>query len=394
MKNALSLGLLMTLTLGVAGVGAEAKRDCPVGSGGSSVHGIARTDHQSSGNRVIDSCGLIELGTAVDVGLGAVPAWVLPDPSANGMAWLVALRDGVVVRVRAESDRAARMEPGVVARLRPGEPPLIAVSGDGEVEVGSALAEARRFEDPIPDARVVSVGPDVRAVLSGPTDRYPHGVLGDGLEASSVSARLNGDEARLIDVGASAVIEGLSPIIADLDGDQIPELLVTVSDMDQGAMLAAYDLDGDLLATSEPIGQGFRWLHQIGVGATGPNSEVEIIVVRTPHIGGVVEAYRLDGGRLERVASQSGFSSHQLGSPNLDMALLADMDADGRLDIIVPTQDMTTLALLARRGDGFVLLDELALDGHLATNVAAAVDADGWLVLAAGTDDGRLRIFR
>jgi hypothetical protein len=116
--------------------------------------------------------------------------------------------------------------------------------------------------------------------------------------------------------------------------------------------------------------------------------------VRTPHIGGIVEAYRLVEGRFELVASQPGYRSHQLGSSNLDMALLADLVGDGRLEIIVPRQDMSVIGVLARTADGFEEIDALPLDGGLVTNVAATPDAEGGLVLAAGTADGRLRIFR
>ena len=116
--------------------------------------------------------------------------------------------------------------------------------------------------------------------------------------------------------------------------------------------------------------------------------------MRTPHIGGIVEAYRTVDDRFELVASIEGYSSHQLGSANLDMALLADVDGDGRLDVVVPAQTFDELALLTRTDDGFEELGTLALDGRLRTNVAATPTIDGGLVLAVGTDDGRLRIFR
>lgn len=394
MKYVLSLGLLLTLAIGASGVVAQSGPGCRLDPGLSGGPLIVRTDHRPTGNRSIDSCGLMEPGRTVDVELGAVPTWVLPDPAAAGEAWLVALQDGTIVRVLVGNDGTASVGDGVVARLDPGEPPMVVVSADGEVEITSVSADAAPFDAPIPHARVVSIDAGLRAVLSGPTDRYPHGVLGDGIEASGVNVRAEDEEEPLVDVGTTSVIEGLSPIVSDLDGDQVPELLVTVSDMYEGAMLAAYDLDGRRIASSEPIGRGFRWLHQIGVGATGPNGEVEIIAVRTPHIGGVVEAYRFDSGRLKRIAMADGYRSHQLGSPNLDMALLADVDGDGQLDVVVPTQDMTSLAVLTRSGDGFTNILDLPLDAQLATNVAANADEGGWLQLAVGTADGRLRIFR
>jgi hypothetical protein len=311
---------------------------------------------------------------------------VLPDPTGRGASWLAASVDGRLLRI----DEAGGDD---VGRLDPGEPPFAIARCGGEPAVASALRAPGLFEDPLPDARVVTAPNGLLVALTGPTGRYDHGVLGDRLEASAIEVREAGDVTR-IEVDAPSVIEGLAPIVADLDGDEIPELIVTVSDAEVGARLVVYGLDGEFRASSEPIGQGFRWLHQIGVGPTGPAGEVELIAVRTPHIGGQVEAYRLVEDRLELVASTPGYSSHRLGSPNLDMALLADVDGEPGLEIVVPRQDMTALALVKRAAGGFEEIGLLPLDGTLATNIAATPDPDGHLVLAVGTEDGRLRIFR
>ena len=218
-------------------------------------------------------------------------------------------------------------------------------------------------------------------------------MLGDDIEATAIDLRSPDGRVTRIEIGDTMVIEGIAPIVEDLDADGLPEVIATVSDMYEGARLVAYDLAGDRMAASAPIGRGFRWMHQIGVGPTGPAGETEIIAVRTPHIGGIVEAYRLADGRLRLVASEPGYSSHRLGSSNLDMAMLADTDADGRLEAIVPAQDMRSLGILSRSGDGFELLASLPLEATLATNIAATADASGRLRLAVGTEDGRLRVF-
>jgi hypothetical protein len=263
---------------------------------------------------------------------------------------------------------------------------------DGELAL-RPRSEQDADEDVIPGGRVVSTG-FVGAVPVGPTQRYPHGVLGDDIEASALQIWTDYGANPRVELAEDEVIEGISAIAAVL-GDGGPlGFLVTVSNAEDGARLRAYDEQGEVIAESDPIGRGFRWLHQIGVGPTGPDGEIEVIAVRTPHIGGVVEAYRLDGDRFERVAAIEGYSSHVIGSANLDMALLTDTDADGQLEIVVPTQAMTELAILERTADGFSELDRLPLDGSLATNIAAAVDRDGHLNLAVGTADGRLRVFR
>lgn len=344
----------------------------------------ARTDQQPSGNRVVPGETALRRASH-DLALPGVATWVLADPAAPGERWLVVDATGSVWRVGTEAAE-------LVASLPPGVAPLARLAADGTLVVLEAGGDRAGFREPLPDTRVVRAGLG-SAALVGPTDRYAHGVLGDDVEASAVETVGDAGDRVRIEIETDVVVEGISPLLADVTGDGQAEILVTVSDEESGARLRLYDQAGGVVAESEPIGQGYRWLHQLGVGATGPDGETEIISVRTPHIGGVVEAHQLRDGRLERVATQPGYSSHLIGSRNLDMALLADTDADGRSEVVVPTQDMTALGVLTRTGDGFRLLDTLPLDGRLASNLAAAVDADGQLHLAVGTSDGRVRVF-
>lgn len=354
---------------------------------------LVRTDHQAGGNRVARGCGPLR-GDVVDVQLASMPVWVLPDPGDRGTSWFVALDDGSVDHIVAQDDPTPSVSRDVMPPLQPGAPPMALVASDEQIVVGSALDAASQFAAALPGARVVELPDGVQAALTGPTPRYAHGVLGDELEASAITLLDTAGGSTVIEVAGSDVIEGLSPIVADLDGDGTPEIVVTVSNAEVGARLVAYGLDGEVVAESDPIGRGYRWLHQVAAGSLGAGGEIEVVVVRTPHIGGVVETYRLIDGRLELAASQAGYSSHRLGSSNLDMALIADADGDGRLDVIVPTQDMTAIGVLARTVDGFEEVASLRLDGQLVTNIAATADAEGHLVLAAGTVDGRLRIYR
>ncbi len=355
---------------------------------------LARTDHAVSGNRVATGCGPLT-GAVLDVELGGTPVWVLPDPSDRGGSWFVVLEDGTVDHVIDDGSGAAFASQSETPPLEPGHPPLALTTGENEVLVGSALGATGWFADPLPDARVTEIPGAALVAPVGPTDRYDHGVLGDQLEASAIEVRDQAGPVVRVAVGTDEVIEGTSVMVVELNADEPgPELLATVSDAAAGARLRVYDLDGSVVGESKPIGQGYRWLHQVGAGNLAPDGALEIVAVRTPHIGGIVEAYRLVDDRLELVATAEGYSSHQLGSANLDMALLADADGDGRLDVLVPTQAMTELALLARTDAGFEEIDRLELDGRLTTNVAATPTADGGLALAVGTDDGRLRVFR
>jgi hypothetical protein len=384
---AAALGLLLVLPSAVVADACEHPLSDP------SYPALARTDHQVSGNRVVAGCGPIGADVA-EVDLGARPTWVLPDPSHRGSSWFVALEDGSIVHVSAPSGGDVLVRRSEVPPLAPGEPPLTAALNEDQLVVGSALTAAGWFEAPIPDARVTELDGGALVALTRPSDRYPHGVLGDELEATAIDVRDAEGLVARVQIEPPQVIEGISAMVVELEGAGAgQQLLATVSDAEGGARLVLFGLDGSRLAGSRPIGTGFRWLHQVGAGVLGPDGVAEVIAVRTPHIGGVVEAYRLVGDRLELVASMPGYSSHRIGSANLDMALLADVDADGRLEVVVPSQELDELGLLARTADGFEEIGRLVLDGRLATNLAATADEGGRLALAAGTIEERLRIF-
>ena len=342
----------------------------------------SRTDVRANGNRIAE--GALDLGAAprLDVELPGDAEWIVPDPAvANG--WYVSLLDGRAVRIDAT---------GAVtdAGAAPTGPPELANTG----EALSPFSNHALFEDPLPDSRVVLSG-DVAVALVGPTDRLAHGVLGDAIEASAIAfVDLCTNEGGRIEIPEPDVIEGVAPLLADIDGDTELEILVTVSNAEVGARLVAYEFSGTILAESAPIGQGNRWRNQLAVAPFGLDGEVEIIDVRTPHIGGTVQAFALtfgndDGPVLERVAaSRDRYTSHVIGTGNLDMGLALDANADGRLDVVVPTADRLALTALTRTNDsqGWEPVTELGLDGLLTTNLASQV-VDGRTTLAVGAGD-------
>lgn len=339
----------------------------------------ARTDLRIDGNRI--EPGAVDLATTTR---SAVPIpgnaeWIVPDPSQPG-GWYVSLASGQAVRVSVDGN----VEDAGAAPIGPPELTL-----DGEAL--SPFANHGLFEDPLPDSRVVTAG-DIAVALAGPTDRYAHAVLGDALEASAiVFVDLCTNERGRIEIPAPDVIEGVAPLLADVDGDTELEILVTVSNGDGGARLVVYEFSGTILAESEPIGRGNRWRNQLAVAPFGPNGEVEIVDVRTPHIGGTVQAFALsfgndDGPTLERVAaSDARYTSHVIGTGNLDMGLAIDGNVDGRLDVVVPTAERNSLIALTRTSEsqGWAEIAALPLEGILTSNLVSQTVGDR-TTLAAG----------
>lgn len=385
------------------------------------------TYHRADGNRLVGGKGDLTEHEPIDIRLGGIPAWIVSAPYGDGSIWVTVSEGGEVqaflLQGRDVFDLA--IEPEVLPKMVPpslkvdgnsisllvGIPgitstttsPVETLRGSGELFIGKngdlvyrdqkgvALEEL----DLLRDALILQNDEGQLLVLSEPTDQYPHGVLGDEYEARSISfINLNPEfSSRRIEVQQPLVIEGRSAIWADVNEDGEDEVIVTASEAQQGARLLVFGEDGALLAESTPIGQGFRWQHQIAVGPFGPQGEIELVSVRTPHIGGEVNYYRWEGDRLILVANIDGFSSHVIGSRNLDMALAGDFDGDGVPEVLVPDQAMLNLAGLQRVDSGVEVDWVLPLGSELRSNLAAAVLADGSVVLGAGRADGVLRLW-
>jgi hypothetical protein len=277
----------------------------------------------------------------------------------------------------------------------------IYVSQNGDLVLSRDAIELDRLALNIqPDARIV-LSDDGRIALyaEASNQRYLHGIMGDDLEGSALVVLKVVDDAfetlARIDLEGDAVYEGLAPIWADVDEDGMQDLITSVSDSRVGSRIRVYliNYDGIREVDGQAIGQPNRWQHQLAWGAFGANGDMQLVDVLTPHIGGIVRFYQFTGDSLEIVATHSGYTSHTIGSRNLDMAVAGDFNGDGQPEIVLPSQSLTRIAGIQNTNEGAKVMWELPLDGRLSTNLAALQFADGRLALAAGTENGRLRVW-
>ena len=366
------------------------------------------------------------MGETLDIALDGVPRWVVAAPAGRGSVWMVALEDGRVVTFRI-ADRISAPVPLAEATLPVGTPPVLAIEGDLRPRLANIIdGEASELSHPVlladeriayitaggdlvllanvgserlalnalPDARIL-VDEDERLLLyNRPTNRYDHAVLGDDLEAGgAVLVETQSGLQVVWQIDFAPVAEGIAPLWVDLDGDGQREIVATLSDAAQGARIAVFTGDGLPLAQGAAIGQGFRWRHQLAIATFAVDEVAEIAVVRTPHIGGIVEFYRRRDAVLDIATQLDGYSSHLLGSRNLDMGLAGDFDGDGALELLLPTQDFTRLGAIERTSFGARMEWEVELGGRLATNLAAVRQADGALLVGAGHEGEVLRVW-
>lgn len=268
----------------------------------------------------------------------------------------------------------------------------------GQEQRGNKGQEIARLQvDALPDARILTDGQGRLLLLTGRTQSYTHGVLGDEIEAKSITlleAFPKPRVIRTIKIVSSHVIEGIAPIWVDWDGDEKREIIVTLSNAEEGAQVVVYRESGEILAKGNEIGLGYRWLHQLAVAPFGPKGEMELVDILTPHLGGIVEFSRLEKNGLKRIANKGRFSSHAMGSRNLDMALAGDLDGDSRWEVLVPNQARTHLHAVQHKREGKAeSIWNLPVGGKVSTNFAGVTLPNGKIAVGVGHYGKKLRIW-
>ena len=284
-------------------------------------------------------------------------------PQVSPHSTPLCLPDGSVIALSENADRLLRLTPSLI------------VSGQRPI---AALA----------DSEIVALDGAV-ALLTAPTARYPHGILGDRIEAAAVTLV---DPDTLADLGSYTVEE---PYVIEqrrvlpFASAGLKGLYLTRSSAQTGAgvvALAVGDRGLEPLAFGEEIGLGQRWLNLFAARNGRAYS------VRTPHIGGPLERYSLEGDVLSVERYQLEVTNHAIGSRNLDLGILLPDITPGSDLLVLPRRDLRSLRLIACDDGGCRVTAEYPLEGRLAAN-PIWVRSGSDLQLYAGDSLGQLYRF-
>ncbi len=298
-------------------------------------------------------------------------------------------------------------ERGVEGGISQPPGPVIAVRPDGK-RFQVSLAGATLALIPTDSRVVVAPAPDMlpdgeiaegrgairRAWLTGPTERYGHGILGDRIEASGVGVERADGKFLYFNLDDDSVFEDRRARLYDFDGDGADEIIVVRTFLESGAALAVLEAEGEslkLAATAEPIGLSNRWLNPAGAGDFDGDGRTEVAYVETPHIGGTLKLYEYDNGRLSADGAARGFSNHAIGSREQDQAAVVDWNGDGIKDLLVPDARRQQLRVVTFAGGQFKELERIDNSRRIVTAVLPAqLDRSDRVIVVYGLADGTL----
>ncbi len=247
----------------------------------------------------------------------------------------------------------------------------------------------------LPDGLVATysgTGDIASAWYEAPTKRYGHAILGDGIEAGMLKVKTAVGQTLSLTLPKKYVFEDRYPRLADLDGDGTVEVVTIRSSTSKGGSVTVYGIESGALvqrATTGFIGRANRWLNVAGIASFLGGDKKQIAYVQTPHIGGTLFLYAYANGRLKRVGSIDGFSNHVIGSREMRLSAVADVNEDGRPELVLPSNNRRRLRIVSFGKKGPI--QEAAIS--LPARIDKAIDQKGTgraLRFIVGLENGQI----
>ncbi|MFK7901960.1 MAG: hypothetical protein AB8B49_03865 [Nitratireductor sp.] len=229
--------------------------------------------------------------------------------------------------------------------------------------------------DGLPDGLIAThpTGDIREAWYSGPTTRYRHAILGDGVEAGVLKVKNKRGATLSVRLPRNEVFEDRTPRLVDLDDDGKVEVVTIRSSVAKGAGVTIYGLDNGFLvkkASTSFIGRANRWLNIAGIAPYAGVRGKEIAYVLTPHIGGTLMMIKYHKGKLVPFARAKGFSNHVIGSTEMRLSASVDVTGDRKLDLAVPSANRKSLKIISITKSGPKVVQTIALPAAINKAIA------------------------
>lgn len=245
----------------------------------------------------------------------------------------------------------------------------------------------------LPDGRVATGTGDISAAwYSEPTTRYRHAVLGDGVEAGALKIKNSRGETFTFRLPSTEVFEDITPRLADLDGNGTTEVIAILSSKNKGASIAVFGLTGNAfnkIAQTPYIGRSNRWLNIAEISNFSGNRRPDIAAVITPHLAGILQFYRLQNGKLVKISQDSGYSNHFIGSNELRLSTVIDVNSNGIPDLVLPSLSRRGLLMVGTQKGKFTKLASIALPARIDRAIGSRV-VDNKPEIVVGLDNGKI----
>lgn len=177
----------------------------------------------------------------------------------------------------------------------------------------------------LPEADIArSEDGSVYAQYAQPTEKYPHGVMGDRIEAEQLVVVARGKFYDLT-LEPEYLFEDIRPRLYDVDKDGELEFITIRTHIDRGAGIALYKIISDQLmeyACIPEVGISNRWLNLVTIHDIDDDGIVELAWVQTPHIGGILKVAKFQTSEMSVLTEAALYSNHDGGERNLCLSVL------------------------------------------------------------------------
>ncbi|MGB7205112.1 MAG: VCBS repeat-containing protein [Anderseniella sp.] len=227
----------------------------------------------------------------------------------------------------------------------------------------------------LPDGLIVKGSNDIaEAWLVRPTGRYAHGILGDDIEAGGMMVKTSDGQLIEYVLPDEFVFEDRQVRVRDLDGDGRDEIVVVLSSRTEGGALAIYGLEGNRIvkrAQTPHIGRANRWLNPAEIADLDGDGKLDIVFVTTPHLGKVVEVWTYSSGKLKQVTTLAGYSNHIIGSRVQDMTEVVILK-DGRTALAIPGAGYDEIAFLVLKDGRLAAVSKMPVGSRIVSRVVTS----------------------